>query len=89
MKTVRNTTQRPVRVPLAGGKVLHLGPKKEGQVSEESLSRPAFRKLVEAKTLEIVDAVASDGVERTDSSHVRGTAQGHHKSSTVKSKGDR
>ena len=46
MKQIRNATRRPVRVPLAGGKVLHLGPLAAGQVSEDSLERPAFRELV-------------------------------------------
>ena len=35
MKLVRNTSRRPLRVPLSGGKVLHLGPAGTGQVSDE------------------------------------------------------
>ena len=34
MRTIVNKTTRPLRVPLPGGKVLHLGPKKSGQIAD-------------------------------------------------------
>ena len=48
MTTVRNKTRKPLRVPLPGGKVLHLGPGKSGQVADDAVDRPAFKKLVDA-----------------------------------------
>ena len=53
MKTIVNKTAMPLRVPLPGGKVLHLGPKKSGQVADNAAEHAALRKLIKAGTLEI------------------------------------
>ena len=37
MKVIRNLTRRPLRVPLPGGKLLHLGPGKEGRVGDDAV----------------------------------------------------
>ena len=37
MKTIRNKTHAPIRVNFSGGKVLHLGPLKSGQVPDQAL----------------------------------------------------
>ena len=60
MKLIRNRTRKPVKVPLAGGHVLHLGPAKTGQVSDDALERPAFRRLVEQGEIEVVDEAGND-----------------------------
>ena len=54
MKDVKNTTQRPLRVPLPGGGVLHLGPRKVGQVGANALEHPPFKKLVDSGDLEVL-----------------------------------
>ncbi len=54
MKTIKNTTTRPLRVPLPRGKTLHLGPRKSGQIADESADHAALKKLVEAGELEFV-----------------------------------
>ena len=53
MRTVRNTTQLPVRVPLPGGKTLHLGPAKTGQISDQAAEGPlaAVRRFQPRKSL--------------------------------------
>jgi len=53
MKTIVNKTVLPVRVPLPGGKVLHLGPKKTGQIADGAAEHPALVKLIEAGTIEL------------------------------------
>jgi hypothetical protein len=55
MKTVRNTTSRPLKVSLGRGKFLHLGPKKSGNVHPDALERPATKKMLEAGDLELLD----------------------------------
>lgn len=55
MKTVKNKTHRPLRVPLPRGKVLHLGPQQEGQVAGGTLEHAPFQKLVEAGDIEVLD----------------------------------
>ena len=53
MKTIVNKTASPLRVPLPGGKVLHLGPKKTGQVADNATEHAPLRKLIKAGALEI------------------------------------
>lgn len=89
MKSVLNKTHRPLRVHLPGGKVLHLGPGKEGQINENDADHPGVAKLVESGDLEIVgDGAASPGA------HGRGgVAQtetlGHHPEANSRQRGDR
>ncbi len=55
MKTIKNKTTRPLRVPLPRGKTVHLGPAKSGQITTEAAEHPALKKLVDAGEIEIVD----------------------------------
>ena len=63
MKTVTNKTRRPVSVPLPGGKTLHLGPAKTGQISSNAVEHPGLKQLVDAGEIEILDESprSSDG----------------------------
>lgn len=54
MKTIRNKTQQPLRVPLPGGKTLHLGPRKDGQIADNAAEHAGLRRLVEAGSIEIL-----------------------------------
>ncbi len=55
MTTITNKTRRPLRVPLSGGRTLHLGPGKDGQISSKDADDPRLKKLVEEAAIEIVD----------------------------------
>ncbi len=54
MKTVINRSRRPLKIHLPQGKVLHLGPNREGQISDHALDHPGVKRLLEAKEIEIV-----------------------------------
>lgn len=54
MKTVKNKSHKPLRVPLPRGKTLHLGPNQEGQVTAGTLEHGPFKKLVDAGEIEIL-----------------------------------
>jgi hypothetical protein len=54
MKTIRNTTTGPLRVPLPRGKVLHLGPRKTGEIATAAADHPPLKKLVEEGKIEIL-----------------------------------
>ncbi len=54
MKTVRNKTAQPIRVPLPRGKILHLGPKMDAQIADNAVEHTALEKLVKAGTIEIL-----------------------------------
>ena len=55
MPVVNNKTRKPLSVPLPGGKTLHLGPGKSGQISAKSVDDPRLKQLVDAGEIEIVD----------------------------------
>ena len=83
MKIIVNKTGRPLRVPLPGGKVLHLGPRASGQIADNASDHVALRKLIEAGTLEIrgeggASSVSTEGGAASgahpESTHGRGKA---------------
>lgn len=84
MKTIRNLTHRPLRIQLAGGKVLHLGPARTGQIAATNLERPAIRRLIEAKQIEILDSghgshePSAGGGEGHEATHARVPAKVPH-----------
>ena len=88
MKTVRNCTARPLKVPLPRGKFLHLGPKNTGSVHPDALERPALKRLLEAGDLEIVDdstARPEGGQAKIGNAATRGYGSGN----AFRRKGDR
>jgi hypothetical protein len=88
MKVVRNKTRKPIRVPLGGGKVLHLGPGKTGEVSPQATERPAFRRLVQQGEIELVDEGDVTGSRSGETQRVREATQGH-KPPLIQRKGNR
>ena len=55
MKTVRNLTMKPIKVPLPGGKALRLGPKADGVVRENAAEHPSLLRMVEAGSILVLD----------------------------------
>lgn len=49
---VTNKTQKPLSLPLPGGKRLFLGPGKTGQVSPKALEHPLLVRLLETGDIE-------------------------------------
>ncbi|MFT7487291.1 MAG: hypothetical protein ACI9F9_003152 [Candidatus Paceibacteria bacterium] len=58
---ITNKTKRPLRIPLPGGKKLHLGPGKTGQITPKASEHPPVLKLVEAGELELLDKGRKQG----------------------------
>ena len=61
MPTIKNTTKKPLNVPLPGGKRLFLGPGKEGKIGAKADEHPSVVALVEAGELEIVPDAGESG----------------------------
>ena len=85
---ISNKTKRPLRVPLPGGKKLHLGPGKTGQISHKAVDHPPLKKLIDAGEIEVLDSGRSQG---TGSSEGTGVSSSRGSSSTggVRHTGDR
>lgn len=89
MKSIRNKTPRPIKVTLPGGKTLHLGPAKAGQVSDQTLDLPSFKKLLDSGAIEILDQTGSGATGGGEPSPVHESTHGHAQTKIVLPKGNR
>ncbi len=88
MKTIRSRSHRPLKVHLSGGKVLHLGPGKEGQISTHDIERVGVQHLVATGDVEIVgEETAPEPTHVTG--HIHADTHGHHPDLTVRKRGER
>lgn len=89
MKIVSNKTNRPIKIALAGGKFLYLGPLKTGQIADIAAERPAIKKLLETGEIEILGE-GEHSQRVTDSGGAPHEARrGHPQNASLRSKGDR
>jgi len=89
MKEIRNTTHKPIRVPLPQGKTLHLGPLHEGQVTVATLDHPPFKALVESGDLEILGDGTVDTPHPFKEEKATATGGQGHATTAVHPSGDR
>jgi hypothetical protein len=90
VKTIRNKTFKPLKITFSGGKVLHLGPGRSGQVPDSALEQKSIQALVKAATIEILDAGPSHvaGADTT-SGGPHEVTRGHRPAMTGPTKGQR
>jgi len=88
MPAVNNKTHKPLSVPLPGGKTLHLGPGKTGQISAKAATDARLLRLVEAGEIEIVDEEARTNAGPTGSSGRQRTSV-HRQTTGTHRSGDR
>jgi hypothetical protein len=89
MKTVRNQTQAPLRVPLGGGRVLHLGPGQTGQIADDALEGKGVKRLLESGAIAVGGASGRPGDFGDDHGTPRERAHGHTHANKVFPSGDR
>ncbi len=89
MATVRNKTNKPLRVHIASGKVLHLGPRNEGRISDHDLDHRGVRVLVDAGELEIVGGGPRQPEDKPGSVTGHEETHGHHPDTSLHRRGDR
>ena len=90
MKTIVNKTQRPLKIRLHGGKVLHLGPARTGQISDEAAGEPTLRRLIESGEVEVAGEGANPGATAQGPSPTQHEAtHGHAPTTVVLPKGNR
>ncbi len=61
MKTIVNKTRRPLKITLAQGRVLRLGPAKEGQIATHDAERESVQTMIEAGEVDVFDDVSRSG----------------------------
>ena len=52
---IKNTSKRPIKVPLPGGKRLFLKPGGTGQILPKAVDHPPVKKLIDEGELEVLD----------------------------------
>ena len=58
---VQNKTQRPLTIPLPGGKKLRLGPGRVGQITPKAAQHPPVKERIDAGELQVLDPGKSKG----------------------------
>ena len=89
MKSVINKARKPLKLHLPGGKTLHLGLNGRGQVPDDALTRPAFKKLVDAGEIEVLDDACQPASDDRGAPRVQETTRGHPATKSVSKRGDR
>jgi hypothetical protein len=84
-----NKTKRPLRIPLPGGKKLHLSPGKLGQVAPKAAEHPPLKKLIDAGDVEVVGEGRTQGTGGSGGNTGTGASQGGGSSGGVRHTGDR
>ena len=82
MPTIRNKTGRPISIHVFGGKKLHLGPGKLGDVSTQTTEMPSFRRLIDEGSIEVVGDTAGI-TDRGGAGNVPSESTHGHKPPTV------
>ena len=77
MITILNQTSRFLRITLSQGKVLRLGPRKEGQVSTQDAERETITQLVADGAIKILGVGPQAGSSTASNPALRTGVQGH------------
>ena len=73
---ILNTTARPLKISLPGGKMLRLGPKMTGQITAKAAEHPPVKKLLEEGVIEIQGDGGTKGTGGSVSDTGGGPGQG-------------
>jgi hypothetical protein len=77
MKAIHNKTMEPLRVPLGGGKVLHLGPGQRGHIADDAVHSRGVRRLIESGAVDVEGEDAHPGEFPEGHGAPREFAHGH------------
>lgn len=89
MITILNQTSRFLRIHLPRGKVLRLGPRKEGQISTHDADVDAVRQLVSDGTVKVMGEGPQAGASAPANPAARTDVHGHHPRLSGGRRGDR
>ena len=77
MKAIHNTTLAPLRVPLGGGSVLHLGPGQTGHVADDALKTRGLARLIASGAIAVAGDEGHPGEFAEGQNLPRENAHGH------------
>ena len=86
---ISNKTKRPLRVPLPGGKKLHLGPLATAKIPARADQHPPLKKLIDAGEIEIHDDARTQGTAGSGGGKVMSSSQGGAPTRGLRRTGDR
>jgi hypothetical protein len=86
---IRNTSKRPLKVPLPGKKRLFLGIGATGQITPKGADHPPVKALIESGDLELMDGGRAGHSETANPSGSLKASQSRGGSSGVPRSGDR
>ena len=89
MITIRNQTARFLRITLSRGKVLRLGPRKEGQVSTQDAERDSITQLVADGAIKVMGVGPQAGSSAAANPAMRTNTQSHQQRVSGGRRGDR
>ena len=89
MKTIINKTRRPLKIKLSQGRVLRLGPSKEGQIATHDAARESVQRIIEAGEVEIFDDLSSGTGSAGKGKGGPAKSQGFHRQFSGSKRGDR
>ncbi len=89
MITILNQTSQFLRIHLSRGKVLRLGPRKEGQISSQDAAGDTVKQLVAAGTVKVMGEGPQAGAASPANPASRTTMHGHHPRLSGGRRGDR
>ena len=89
VKTIRNTTHAPIRVPLPRGKVLHLGVGQQGQISHNDTDHAPLQAMIDEGVVEILDEPTATSGDHEQGKGPQADTHGHHPPVGSPVRGDR
>jgi hypothetical protein len=89
MRVVVNKTSRPLKIHLPQGKILHLGPRKDGQVTPQALESPGIKKMIASGEIEILDHDSQLATHGSGGGGPDADTHGHLPHTKVRNRGDR
>ena len=89
MKTIIDKTRRPLKIKLSQGRVLRLGPSKEGQIATQDAERESVQRIIQAGEVEVFDNSSSDTGAAGKGKSGTGQSQGFHRQFSGSKRGDR
>ena len=89
MKTIINKTRRPLKIKLSQGRVLRLGPAKEGQITTHDAERESVQRIIQAGEVEVFDDSSSGAGSAGKGKSGTAQSQGFHRQFSGSKRGDR